>query len=303
MRPPHTVNPSQGFTKVLNTGQLLRKVAAVASVGKRARDNAIARAALSQGSDQNIQMVRTAINYMQPSSQLTPDQFYKTIMETMFDWIATSPNGREVNRRVEIHHHHHGEAHHEIAPPPQPGSSQPIRSAEPQPDDVPRNEGFHRSTHRIEPQTRKKRIRIRFTTFPLRDVAPAPWQCPYSTADCPTCTRLWQRRYRCNKPSCHREHLHGAHVVLNRAEERFVRSQHPEYKIERAQREPSPLLSDGPPSPASDDGATASATADSVVDTTQEIANLTVGVVDIPPSPGKHTLDWASEVEEKRGRI
>lgn len=293
---------SQGFTKVLDTGQLLRKIANKACVGKRARDNAITRAALSQSSDNFMDIVQQSVLYMQSSSRLTPDNYYKTILDVTFDWIATSPSGREMNRRVEIHHHHHGtETSRSALQSHSHADSAPISLAIAPP-------LVDRPTVDLtvdSPTRKKKRIRVRFTTFALRDQAPAPWQCPYSEADCKVCSTLWQRRYRCNKHTCAKHHLSGAHTDLNRAEEKFVRAQHPQFKISRKVR-----ASDDDASPSGPVSELTSTVVDEI--TSLQIGNSSSAVLDedcsaqeASPSRGvvKHTLDWVAEVEEKRGRV
>lgn len=292
--PPNTVTNSQGFTKVLNTGQLLRKIASRACVGKRARDNALARAALSQDSDNAVEFIRTAVENLQSTSRLTPDNYYKTILDVVLDWIDSSPNGRELNRRVEIHHHHHGEASTNAQPPPR------RSSADNKPADE--NKISQPTEAKVDDPDRKqkKRIRVRFATFALRDTQAAPWKCPYLKPDCSVCQHLWQRRFRCNKSTCQKKHLAGAHVDINRAEEKFIRSRHPEFKEERAQR----AASASSPAAASIADEESDHGDNNIIVPAVEGLTLNPDEVgaDLPCSE-KHTLDWASEVEEKRMRV
>lgn len=298
---PNTVHSLQGFTKVLDTGQLLRKIAAKACVGKRARDNAITRAALSNTNDNVMDLVRQSVIYMQSSSRLTPDKYYKTLLDVTFDWIANSPSGRDINRRVEIHHHHHGSETsrpaHQI---PSNVSSATISSAEPQSVASPAKLPTAGSP---TAHPKKKRIRVRFATFALRDTANAPWACPYSEADCSVCVNLWRRRFRCNKSSCSKHHDAGAHTALNRAEEKFIRAQHPQFKTDVSRI-------------GLNDQSNDEASVDLVVEETTLLINNepvrspvepTPSIVEVdessPSGAVKHTLDWVAEVEEKRGKI
>lgn len=299
---PNTVHSLQGFTKVLDTGQLLRKIAVKACVGKRARDNAITRAALSNTNDNVMDLVRQSVIYMQSSSRLTPDKFYKTLLDVTFDWIATSPSGRDINRRVEIHHHHHGsETSRPAHQTPSNVSSATISSAEPP---LVASPAKLTTAGSSTSQSKKKRIRVRFATFALRDSAYAPWSCPYSEADCSVCVNLWRRRFRCNKSSCHKHHDAGAHTALNRAEEKFIRAQHPQFKTDVSRIG----LSDQ-----SNDEAVS---VEPVVEQTTVLNDIEspcslaepvspINEVDESSTSGavKHTLDWVAEVEEKRGKI
>lgn len=298
----NTVLSSQGFTKVLNTGQLLRRIASRACVGKRARDHAVSRAALSQTDDNVLQIVRRSVDYMQPSSRLTPDKFYQTILDVVFDWIATSPNGRDAHKRVEIHYHHHGsemvkkseKGKPTVAPAPSPRTD----SAETIPPTMVTDLG---DGHKAKKSNTKKRIRVRFATFALRDDVTVPWQCPYSEANCTTCTQLWQRRFRCNKASCKKHHYAGAHTECNRAEEKFIRAQHAQFKKERATAPvPSAETSVAP----TEGSAETEESQDSPSAALAESAGrLNFSDADYPPlGAAKHTLDWVAEVEEKRGK-
>lgn len=290
---PNTVKPSQGFTKVLNTGQLLRTIAVKACVGKRARDNAITRAALSQTHDNIMSQVMTSINYLQPASRLTSDEFYKTMLTVVLDWIANAPSGRDMNKRVEIHHHHHGspmkpeavQQQHRKTPRSSAENNVAAKQAAPQ-----------MASHVVSPNAKKKRIRVRFTTFALRDGTIAPWQCPYSEIDCVTCGTLWQRRYRCNKRNCSKQHQDGAHVDTNRAEEKFIRAQHPQFKNSGVPCTIPPSCGSSP------SHSTPSTSVDAVVQQVEEVLDLHT---DDSFCAEKRSFDWADEVEleEKRRKM
>lgn len=272
---------SSGISKRLCIGQLLGMVSRKSFVGKRSRDQAIARAALSVSDSSTLSIVPLALDYIQPSSKLSSDVYWKTMAMTILEWIAKSPDTESRSRKIEIHHHHDSVPQQSISTAKKRSKtkSASVRSAEAELSDIPST-----SERSISPQIpttgntnqqrkKKQRKRLRFAARPVRHETSAPWPCPYSHSNCSTCSDLWNRRYRCRQDMCKYAHNDGSHIHLNSVETRFVRAQHAEFKNEKKTSSPDHVSGD-----ASKD---AQPSGDSAVEVVHR----------------KRRLDWSEEVE------
>lgn len=245
-----------GLSRRLNPGQLLGMVARKVNIGKRQKENAITRSALSLGDGSPFSLVKMSIDNFQEYSKLSPEQFYKTALASLLEYLDHAPQCDSVEKRVEIHHHYNSPkaADHQQADVPKDvkpkAQSRTQRKKKVKAPRAPVETSIvvQRVTDRA-PETspatksRTSRHRLRFSDHNLRKASSAPWVCPFDPqTPCETCNALWRRRYRCSRSDCTYDHLDGSHPTLNSVENRYVRGQHAELRAgkENAEAEPAP---------------------------------------------------------------
>lgn len=230
-----------GISRRLNPGQLLGMVARKVNIGKRQKENAITRAALSLGDGSPFTLIKTSIEHFQSYSKLAPEQFYRTAFATLLEYLDHAPECDSHEKRVEIHHHYNNTP--AAVDQPQAELSglklkalslkhgrkvSNKRNAPSETSVVVKRSAEIASENNPTPKPRINRHRLRFSDSNLRSVSSAPWKCPFDSEDCDTCDALWRRRYRCSRSDCKYDHVDGSHPVLNSVENRFVRGKHPE---------------------------------------------------------------------------
>lgn len=286
---------STGLSKSLNVGHLLGILARKLNVGKRQKENAITRAALSVDDGSFLQMVRTSVTNMQQYSKLTPDIYYKIAFESTLEYIEAAPTcSPKTKKEINIVHQHvyspqtpleHKMAHLRVETRLKPVFQTATKSRA-----VPETSGSittdsadtSATPTKASSSKRIKRNRIRFSSEArhVRNAGKAPWRCPQENDDCSICNGLWLRRYRCSNKDCPYEHQDQSHSQLNSVEFRFVRTCHMEPK-DKVENSPTPVAS------------TSSAVGSSVQDPEPAI----------PPGPAKRLRPWIDEILEEEGEL
>lgn len=243
-----------GLSRRLNPGQLLGMVARKVNIGKRQKENAITRSALSLGDGSPFSLIKLSIENFQSHSKLTPDIFYKTALNTLLEYLDHAPQCDSHEKRVEIHHHYNSpsavdqptalskDLEHK-AQISTSGKKPKVKKNAPSETSVVVKHSADRASDETSPTTKSRtsRHRLRFSDSNLRTASSAPWKCPFDAPQCEICRTAWCRRYRCSRSDCKYEHLDGSHPTLNSVENRFVRGLHPESRAAKEDREDVPV--------------------------------------------------------------